>query len=154
MEKALFKKDEQIIPIEMEVQFTFNHTNYRMQLALEIIATLASIPCGKCGKTSRDIIHEAGGEISDDDLEVDVLNIIHGLPEDENRSILEADYVFIIKSVDSPADKIENVDAMIGVQSSREARELTAHVKKCLVNAIICDGCCFTSDYIETLINA
>ncbi|NTW27119.1 MAG: hypothetical protein HGA36_02245 [Candidatus Moranbacteria bacterium] len=54
--------------------------------------------------------------------------------------------------VDIDQTKIENVDAMVGVQSAREAKEIISHVNKCLLGKIMCDGCCFTTDYIETLL--
>lgn len=152
--RVLCKQNEQVFPFEKEVQFTFKHTNYRIQLEMEVTPTLASIPCGKCNKTSRDIIKAAGVDISNNDMAVDVLEIIHSLPGNEDRSILESDYVFVISNVDVDQSKIENVDAMTGVQSAREAKELTAHVKKCLLGEIMCDGCCFTTDHIENLLQA
>ena len=151
--KVITKSNEQILPIELEPSFSFESTNYSAHLNLEIVPVLASIPCTKCGKSTRDIMQGSGIEIDDDDMNIDVLQLIHSNASNESRSALEPDYVFTIISVDSP--DITDIDSMIKLDDHQKiSKRVSKHISKKLLDEIVCDSCFFTTDHIDNILSA
>lgn len=153
MSKVLYKQNEQTVPANFRAQFGFKGTNYRVEMELGLVAALASIPCQKCAKTTRDILKDLGVvNFSANDQEVDVLEIVSNLPDDRDRSVFDPGHVSVITQVFIQA--IEDIDAMIEVPMGDElGKALEAHVEKILNGMIICDGCLFDAEnYVEKLL--
>ena len=151
--KLLHKNNEQAMSFQLDVQFNYKHTNYSATLELEAVAAFASVPCGKCSKTTRSILTGIGATVPANDMDVNVLETTVDLPENDELSVLDAEYVFIIKNVDMPAEKIRNTDAQVNVTGRRELAELQAHAEKSLILKAICTGCFFETAHIENLLN-
>lgn len=150
MPKVLYKPTEQTISTPVDVQFVRLSQNYGAKLELDVVAALASVPCEECGKTTRDILKEIGVNISNNDSEVDVLEIIAKLSIDETRSTLDPSYVFVITEA-SIIEDLRNTNKMDDIQlNSRLAKALDEYVKNVLVDHALCNGCCFTSGYINS----
>ena len=152
MKKVLYKKNQQLISLELDVQFSLNNTNYSAHLKLEVVPVLASIQCENCAKSTRDILKSNGIEISTDDTSVDILGIIAEM-ENTGRSITDPDYVFTIILINLDESKAINVDDQTEIQSRKEVQEIQTHLERKLSNVVVCDSCFFTTEHINNLLN-
>lgn len=150
MKKVLSNEHPNYAPIVVE--FTCKQTSYRATLDLQITPALASVSCGKCGESTRDIFKKNGVSVDDDDAKVDVTGIIARLPADETSSMEDPDFVSVITDVTTR--DIMDTSSMIPIaDSSPTFKKIDKYIEKILLNKILCGDCCFEIDYLGSLLN-
>jgi len=130
MSNVIFKNNEQVFDMEVDAQFSFQRTNYGAHLNFQSMPVLASVPCGKCGKSTREIMRSNGIEIDGDDMKVNV-------------AVISMDISNLI-----------NTDAMIEIEENQKIfKKINKHITEKMIGQLMCDGCCFTTEHIDNLLS-
>jgi hypothetical protein len=152
MQKVLTRKQDQPTDVEPTVKFTFKGTNYTATLLLSITAALASLPCERCAKSTRDFMREIDVEMPSDDMQVDVGEILSALPPDVSRSAADPEYVCVISNAMTTA--ITDDDHGVEIpQTDSLTEEIEEHIANKLNRHVVCNCHCFEPGFLGSLLS-
>lgn len=138
---------------EVVVSFPFQGKKIIVKMELEMQQVYASVPCEKCAKNTRSLLRALGAEVPEDDAQVNVGEIIMGLPEDEETSIMAASSVYAITKVSVNKIAVDGKDLKFPEAESL-SKEVEEHAKKVLIGHQFCDGCLLLGKALDTLLSA
>ncbi|EKD46703.1 MAG: hypothetical protein ACD_67C00107G0002 [uncultured bacterium] len=151
-QEVLCRKNDHAVPAELSLNFRFNDSTYRVKIEAGMVPTLASVPCKKCARTTRDLLKNLGIRIPADDQKVDVLDLVSKIPRNRRGSALDPQHVSFIKHVFIL--EIEDICAMTEVPSNSPLfKEIEEHIKVALTGLVTCNGCA-DDDYLEDQLKA